>query len=250
MKALPAAGRPARPGVLLRDRLGPAHRRGRPLLRPHPDRREVAPHRHLGRQQLGWRRREAAPAGRLRRAAGEGPGRVPVGARHPGRRGLRDVRRPDYETICGFGANLLVDDLDIVTACHDACNRAGIDAVSASATIAWACEAIEEGLLTAADLDGIEARWGNGEAALALTVKMGTGRGRRAARGRPAPRRDRSGRAAAPRLLRSDAMGSRDRAAGAGPRGGARDRGAPRRLPRRVSGGGRARWRGSCGSTC
>lgn len=88
-------------------------------------------------------------------------------------KGLRDVRRPDYETIVGFGANLLNEDLELVTACHDACNRYGIDAVSSSATLAWACEAVERGDLTAADLDGIELGWGNGEAALALTIKMG-----------------------------------------------------------------------------
>lgn len=88
-------------------------------------------------------------------------------------RGLSDVRRPDYETIVGFGANLLNDDLELVTACHDACNRYGIDAVSSSATLAWACEAVDKGLLTADDLDGIDLRWGNGEAALALTIKMG-----------------------------------------------------------------------------
>jgi aldehyde:ferredoxin oxidoreductase len=92
-------------------------------------------------------------------------------------RGLTDVRRPDYETIAGFGANLLNDDLEIVTACHDACNRYGIDAVSSSATIAWVCELVEEGILSPAELDGIDMRWGNGEGALALTVKMGSGEG-------------------------------------------------------------------------
>ena len=93
------------------------------------------------------------------------------------KRHLRDVRRPDYETLIGFGANLLNDDLELVTACHDACNRYGIDAVSSSATLAWVCEAVEEGLLQAADLDGVDMRWGNGEGALALTIKMGTGEG-------------------------------------------------------------------------
>lgn len=92
-------------------------------------------------------------------------------------RGLSDVRRPDYETIVGFGANLLNDDIELVTACHDACNRLGIDAVSSSATLGWVCEAVEEGILSAADLDGIDMRWGNGEGALALTIKMGTGEG-------------------------------------------------------------------------
>ena len=88
-------------------------------------------------------------------------------------RGLDDVRRPDYETICGFGANILNDDIELVTACHDACNRYGIDAVSSSATIAWVCEAVELGILTADDLDGVDMQWGDGEAALALTIKMG-----------------------------------------------------------------------------
>lgn len=93
------------------------------------------------------------------------------------KRGLSDVRRPDYETIAGFGANLLNDDLEVVTACHDACNRYGMDAVSSSATLAWVCDLVDEGILTRDDLDGIDMRWGNGEAALALTVKMGTGEG-------------------------------------------------------------------------
>jgi len=95
---------------------------------------------------------------------------------HKGRR-LSDVRRPDYETLAGFGANLLNDDLGVVTACHDACNRYGMDAVSASATLAWVAECVEEGLLSKADLDGVEMRWGDGEAALALTIKMGKGQG-------------------------------------------------------------------------
>ena len=92
-------------------------------------------------------------------------------------RNLTDVRRPDYETIVGFGANLVNDDIELVTACHDACNRYGVDAVSSSATLAWVCEATEKGILTSKDLDGIEMTWGNGEGALLLTIKMGTGEG-------------------------------------------------------------------------
>jgi aldehyde:ferredoxin oxidoreductase len=93
------------------------------------------------------------------------------------KRGLRDVRRPDFEPIIGFGANILNDDIGIVAACQDACNRFGIDAVSSSATLGWVCEAVERGILTKDDLDGIDMRWGNGEAALALTIKMGSGEG-------------------------------------------------------------------------
>lgn len=93
------------------------------------------------------------------------------------KRGLSDVRRPDYETIVGFGANIQNDDLETVTACHDACNRYGLDAVSSSATLAWVCEAVERGDLRPEDLDGIDMRWGNGEGALDLTIKMGEGEG-------------------------------------------------------------------------
>jgi aldehyde:ferredoxin oxidoreductase len=92
-------------------------------------------------------------------------------------RNLSDVRRPDYETIIGFGANILNDDIELVTACHDACNRLGIDAVSSSMTLGWVCEAVDRGILSAKDLDGVDMRWGNGEGALALTIKMGTGEG-------------------------------------------------------------------------
>ena len=42
---------------------------------------------------------------------------------------------PTTRRSSGFGANLLNDDLELVTACHDACNRYGIDAVSSSATL-------------------------------------------------------------------------------------------------------------------
>jgi aldehyde:ferredoxin oxidoreductase len=72
---------------------------------------------------------------------------------------------------------LLNDDIELVTACHDACNRLGIDAVSSSMTPAWVCEAMEKGVLTAKDPDGGDMRWGNGAAALELTIKMGTGKG-------------------------------------------------------------------------
>jgi aldehyde:ferredoxin oxidoreductase len=89
-------------------------------------------------------------------------------------RNLTDVRRPDYETIVGFGANLLNDDIELITACHDACNRLGIDAVSSSATLAWVCEAVERGALTKADLDGIDMRWGNGVARAAEHVGKST----------------------------------------------------------------------------
>ncbi len=93
-------------------------------------------------------------------------------------RNLTDVRRPDYETIVGFGANLLNDDIELVTACHDACNRYGIDAVSSSATLGWVVRGGREGhphrrrTSTASTCGGATARPRS-----QLTIKMGTGEG-------------------------------------------------------------------------
>jgi aldehyde:ferredoxin oxidoreductase len=39
------------------------------------------------------------------------------------------------------------------------------------------CEAVERGILTKDNLDGVDMRWGNGEAALELTIRMGKGEG-------------------------------------------------------------------------
>src|SRR4029078_3978667 len=44
-------------------------------------------------------------------------------------------------------------------------------------TVCVVCEAVYKGILSAKDLDGIDMRWGNGEGALALTIKMGSGEG-------------------------------------------------------------------------
>jgi aldehyde:ferredoxin oxidoreductase len=57
------------------------------------------------------------------------------------------VRRPDYETLCGFGASLLNDNLESIVAAHNTCNQYGLDAVSTPATIAFAAELYERGII-------------------------------------------------------------------------------------------------------
>jgi len=82
------------------------------------------------------------------------------------------VYKPEYETLAAFGAMCLNDDLESIIKLNDICNRYGIDTISAGATIAFAIECYENGVITSRDTDGIELRWGNHEAIVAVTEKL------------------------------------------------------------------------------
>ena len=79
---------------------------------------------------------------------------------------------PEYETLASFGSNLLIDDLKAICKAHEICNRYGIDTISTGATVAFAMECFENGLLTPADTDGLQLKFGNVEAMLALVEKI------------------------------------------------------------------------------
>ena len=80
---------------------------------------------------------------------------------------------PEYETLCGFGSNLQCDDLNAVTTMNDLCNRYALDTISTSGVLAWAFEAFEKGVITTADTGGIELKWGDADAILAMIHKIG-----------------------------------------------------------------------------
>ena len=73
---------------------------------------------------------------------------------------------PEYESVAGFGSDCGVGDLQAVMKANELCNEHGIDVISASATIAFAMECFEHGLIGPADTDGLELRFGNAEAML------------------------------------------------------------------------------------
>ncbi len=73
------------------------------------------------------------------------------------------VEGPEYETIWSFGAQCGVDDLAAIAAANLACDRYGLDTISAGNTIAFAMECFERGLLSKDDTDGLELRFGNHE---------------------------------------------------------------------------------------
>jgi aldehyde:ferredoxin oxidoreductase len=79
---------------------------------------------------------------------------------------------PEYETLGAFGSMLLIDDLKAIAWIGELCNKAGMDTISAGATIAWAMEAFEKGAITREDTGGIDLTWGNVDAVLETVSQM------------------------------------------------------------------------------
>jgi len=80
---------------------------------------------------------------------------------------------PEYETLDGFGGNCGIDDLQAIARANELCNRYVIDTISTSATIAFAMECFERGLIGPADTGGIELRFGNVDAMLRTIELIG-----------------------------------------------------------------------------
>jgi len=71
---------------------------------------------------------------------------------------------PEYETLGALGSLLCIDDLDAISKGNELCNRYTLDTISAGVAIGFAMECYEKGILTRADTEGIEFRFGNPEA--------------------------------------------------------------------------------------
>jgi aldehyde:ferredoxin oxidoreductase len=82
------------------------------------------------------------------------------------------AHKPEYETLGAFGTTCLNDNLESIIMANDICNRYGLDTISAGASIAFAMECYENGILTKEDTDGFDLTWGNHKAIVELTEKM------------------------------------------------------------------------------
>lgn len=91
-----------------------------------------------------------------------------VEAEYAGKKLEPDYGGPEYETIATFGSYCGVNDLHAVTYANQLCNAYGADTISCGATIAWAIECFENGLITTEDTGGIELKYGNHEAMIAM----------------------------------------------------------------------------------
>ena len=70
---------------------------------------------------------------------------------------------PEYETIGTFGSYCGVNDIKAVSYANMVCNEYGLDTIGAGASIAWAMECYENGLLSEAEI-GFPLRFGDAEA--------------------------------------------------------------------------------------
>jgi len=79
---------------------------------------------------------------------------------------------PEYETVFAVGSNCAIADQETIIRLNLVCDEYGIDTISAGGIVAFVMEMFEKSLLSASDLDGIEPRFGDCQAALALVEKM------------------------------------------------------------------------------
>ena len=80
---------------------------------------------------------------------------------------------PEYEALAALGTMCLIDNLNAVSFANDLCNRYGIDATSTGSAISFAMEAYEKGLITKEHTGGVELKWGNEQAMIAMVHQIG-----------------------------------------------------------------------------
>jgi aldehyde:ferredoxin oxidoreductase len=84
---------------------------------------------------------------------------------------------PEYETCCSFGSFIENDNLEGIIKANELCNRFGVDTISCGATIAFAMECFEKGILSMSDTEGLDLSWGNIDSALVLIEKISLRKG-------------------------------------------------------------------------
>ena len=87
------------------------------------------------------------------------------------------VEGPEYETLSMFGSNLLIDALPEIIQANVLCDSLGLDTISAGNVIGFAMECFERGLISTTETEGLEIRFGDGEASLAAIEMMAKRRG-------------------------------------------------------------------------
>ena len=79
---------------------------------------------------------------------------------------------PEYETAAALGSYCGVTSLEDVCIANQLCNMYGLDTISCGATIAFAMEAFENGIIDEAVTDGIDLKFGNGKALNTMIEKI------------------------------------------------------------------------------
>ncbi|MCJ7824789.1 MAG: aldehyde ferredoxin oxidoreductase family protein, partial [Anaerolineales bacterium] len=79
---------------------------------------------------------------------------------------------PEYESLAALGSYCGVGDLEAVAYANQICNTYAMDTISCGATIAWAMDCYEQGIITQADTGGIDLRFGNAEAMVQMAKRI------------------------------------------------------------------------------
>jgi aldehyde:ferredoxin oxidoreductase len=99
-----------------------------------------------------------------RRVSGSGP----EGVYH-----IEDqVEGAEYENMSMLGSDCGIEDVYALNKANDLCNLYGLDTISTGATIAFAMECYERGIISKEDTDWIELKFGNSDALLAMIDKI------------------------------------------------------------------------------
>ena len=83
------------------------------------------------------------------------------------------THRAEYETAGAFGTMMLSADIDALQYANHLCNQYGLDVISAGATVSFAMECYENGIITKEDTGGLELTWGNADAIIELLQLIG-----------------------------------------------------------------------------
>jgi len=84
----------------------------------------------------------------------------------------KTVTRPEFEPMLNIGARCGVNDIEAIVHLDNLCSTLGIDSTSASATIAFAMDLYERGLLTRKDTHGLDLTWGDTQVMETLINQM------------------------------------------------------------------------------
>ena len=104
-----------------------------------------------------------ACAVRCKRVVEINDGPYPVDPRYGG---------PEYETLATMGSYCGVSDLAAICYANQLCNMYGMDTIACGATIAWAMDCYEQGLIDQRDTGGIDLHFGNAAAVVQLTEQI------------------------------------------------------------------------------
>jgi aldehyde:ferredoxin oxidoreductase len=73
---------------------------------------------------------------------------------------------PEYETLGTFGSYCGISDLAAVSLANQICNQYGVDTIACGATIAFAMECFEKGIISSKETGGIDLKFGSVDAML------------------------------------------------------------------------------------